>query len=100
MKRHGSFVPGIRPGRPTAEYLDKIMGRLTLVGALALTAIALFPVIVNTLLDVPYIIASFMGGTALIILVGVALDTVRQIESHLLMRHYDGFMKRGRIRGR
>ncbi|KJJ84342.1 Preprotein translocase subunit secY [Candidatus Omnitrophus magneticus] len=100
MKRFGGFVPGIRPGKQTAEYFDFIMTRITLPGAMFLTIIAILPTIINSKLGVPYLVASFFGGTGLLIVVGVMLDTMRQIESHLLMRHYEGFMKRGRIRGR
>ncbi len=100
MKKYGGFVPGIRPGKATAEYLDFIMTRITLPGALFLALIAILPTIISSSLKVPYLIASFFGGTGLLIIVGVMLDTMRQIESQLLMRHYDGFMKRGRIRGR
>jgi len=100
MKRFGGFVPGVRPGRPTAEYLDFIMTRITLPGAMFLTIIAVLPTIINSQLGIPYLVASFFGGTGLLIIVGVMLDTMRQIESHLLMRHYEGFMKKGRVRGR
>ncbi len=100
MKRYGGFVPGIRPGRQTAEYLDFIMTRITLPGAVFLTIIAILPTIINSKLGIPYLVASFFGGTGLLIIVGVMLDTMRQIESHLLMRHYEGFMKKGRVRGR
>jgi len=100
MKRFGGFVPGVRPGKATAEYLDYIMTRVTFAGAFALAVVATFPVFVQRGFTVDRMIASFFGGTGLLILVGVALDTVSQMESHLLMRHYDGFMKKGRIRGR
>ena len=100
MKKYGGFVPGIRPGRATAEHLDFIMTRITLPGAVFLALIAILPSIISASLKVPYLIASFFGGTGLLIIVGVMLDTMRQIESQLLMRHYEGFMKRGRIRGR
>lgn len=100
MKKYGGFVPGIRPGRATAEHLDFIMTRITLPGALFLSLIAILPTIISSSLKVPYLIASFFGGTGLLIIVGVMLDTMRQIESQLLMRHYDGFMKKGKIRGR
>ncbi len=100
MKRYGGFVPGIRPGRATAEYLDYIMTRITLPGAIFLSIIAMMPMLISSHLKVPYLIASFLGGTGLLIIVGVMLDTMRQIESHLLMRHYDGFMKSGKLRGR
>ena len=100
MKRFGGFVPGIRPGKQTAEYLDFIMTRITLPGAIFLAIIAVLPSIISRALKIPYLVASFFGGTGLLIIVGVMLDTMRQIESHLLVRHYEGFMKKGRIRGR
>jgi len=100
MKKYGGFIPGVRPGRRTAEYFDFIMTRITLPGAVFLAFIAVFPDMLGAWLKVPYLIASFFGGTALLIIVGVMLDTMRQLESQLLMRHYEGFMKKGRIRGR
>ncbi len=100
LKKYGGFVPGIRPGRPTAEYLDKIMTRITLPGSIALATVAVLPTMIGYSMRVPFLVASFFGGTSLLIVVGVALDTVQQIESHLLVRHYDGFMKKGRIRAR
>ena len=100
MKKYGGFVPGVRPGKRTAEYFDFIMTRITLPGAVFLAFIAVFPDMLGAWLKIPYLIASFFGGTALLIVVGVMLDTMRQIESQLLMRHYEGFMKKGRIRGR
>lgn len=100
MKRFGGFVPGIRPGRQTAEYLDFIMTRITLPGAIFLTMIAVLPSVINSQMGIPFLVASFFGGTGLLIVVGVMLDTMRQIESHMLMRHYEGFMKKGRVKGR
>jgi len=100
MKKYGGFVPGVRPGRNTAEYFDFIMTRITLPGAIFLAIIAVFPDMLGGWLKIPYLIASFFGGTALLIVVGVMLDTMRAIESQLLMRHYEGFLKKGRIRGR
>ena len=100
MKRFGGFVPGIRPGRQTAEYLDFIMTRITLPGAIFLTIIAVLPTVISSKLGIPFLVASFFGGTGLLIIVGVMLDTMRQVESHLLMRHYEGFMKKGRVKGR
>lgn len=100
LKTQGGYVPGIRPGRPTAEFLDRTMTRLTLAGAVFLTAIAVMPNIMTAQLNVPWIVSSFFGGTSLLIIVGVMLDTMRQIESHLLMRQYDGFLKKGKIRSR
>jgi preprotein translocase subunit SecY len=96
MKKHGGFIPGIRPGKRTAEYIDRIMTHITLPGAIFLAAIAILPFVLINQLAVPF----FFGGTGLLIVVGVALDTLQQIESHLLMRHYDGFLKKGRLRGR
>jgi len=100
MKRFGGFVPGIRPGKQTAEYLDFIMTRITLPGAIFLTIIAVLPSVINGQIGIPFLVASFFGGTGLLIIVGVMLDTMRQIESHMLMRHYEGFLKKGRVRGR
>ncbi|RJP20131.1 MAG: preprotein translocase subunit SecY [Candidatus Abyssobacteria bacterium SURF_5] len=100
LKKYGGFVPGIRPGRPTAEYLDRIMTRITLPGSVALAFVAVIPTMISYGMRVDYLVASFFGGTSLLIVVGVALDTIQQMESHLLMRHYDGFMKKGRIRAR
>lgn len=100
LKKNGAYVPGIRPGRPTAEFLDKTMTRVTLIGAVFLTVIAVIPTVMNSQFRIPWLVASFMGGTSLLIIVGVALDTMRQVESHLLMRHYDGFLRKGKLRGR
>jgi preprotein translocase subunit SecY len=100
LKRNGAYVPGIRPGTPTADFLDHTMTRLTLVGAVALTFIAVLPSVLTKKLNVPQDLAQFMGGTSLLIMVGVMLDTMRQIESHLVMRNYDGFLKKGRVHGR
>jgi len=100
LKKHGGYVPGIRPGRPTAEYLDKTMSRITFAGAVFLTVIAVIPTVMAVNFDVPFTISQFFGGTSLLIIVGVMLDTMRQIESHLLMRHYDGFLKKGKLRSR
>ncbi|OJV07879.1 MAG: preprotein translocase subunit SecY [Chlamydiales bacterium 38-26] len=100
MKKNGAFIPGIRQGKPTQDYLESTMNRITLIGAVFLALIAILPTIVGRLLGVPQTISYFFGGTALLILVGVVLDTMKQIESHLLMKRYDGFMKKGRVRGR
>lgn len=100
LKKHGGYVPGIRPGKPTADYLDTTMSRITLAGAVFLTVIATLPMILAKQFHVPFAIASFFGGTSLLIIVGVMLDTMRQVESHLLMRHYDGFLKKGKLRSR
>jgi preprotein translocase subunit SecY len=90
----------VRPGKRTSEYIDHILTRITLPGSIFLAIIAIFPYVIAKLLNVSYNLASFFGGTSLLIVVGVALDLLQQLESHLLMRHYDGFMKGGRIRGR
>lgn len=100
MKKNGAFIPGIRQGKPTQEFLEATMNRITLVGAIFLAFIAILPTLVSRLLGVDASISHFFGGTSLLILVGVVLDTTKQIESHLLMKKYDGFMTRGRIRGR
>jgi preprotein translocase subunit SecY len=120
MRKYGGFVPGIRPGKRTAEYIDTILARITLVGALYLALVALLPELLISgfrVAPIPYIgdtldailptwftqglgVTFFFGGTSLLIVVGVAMDTVQQVESQLIMRHYDGFMKKTRIRGR
>lgn len=100
MKQNGGFIPGIRPGKKTAEYIDNILTRVTLPGSFFLAFIAVFPYLLMQTMDVGYDLASFFGGTSLLIIVGVALDLLQQIESHLLMRHYDGFLTKGKIRGR
>jgi len=96
MKKWGGYIPGIRPGAPTAEYIDRILTRITLGGAIFIVIIAILPFYFQAVLKAPF----FFGGTALLIAVGVALDTMGQIESHLIMRHYEGFMKKSRIKGR
>ena len=100
MKKYGGFIPGVRPGTPTADFLDFVMTRITLAGALFMCIIATMPDAIMAAFRVPYLVASFFGGTGVLIIVGVMLDTMKQIESHLLMRHYDGFMKSGHLRGR
>lgn len=100
MKKNGAFVPGIRQGRPTQDFLESTMNRVTFAGALFLASIAVLPTIVGKILSVDSSITYFFGGTSLLILVGVVLDTSKQIESHLLMKRYEGFMKKGRLRGR
>lgn len=100
LRDYGSFIPGIRPGRRTAEYIEKVMTRITLAGAAFLALIAIVPSLVSTATGLNMMAASFYGGTGLLIVVGVALDLVERIETHLLMRHYEGFMRKGRIRGR
>ena len=102
MKKQGGFIPGVRPGRATADYIDRILTRVTLPASIFLALVAVFPAILYSMFDeqVSYSLVSFYGGTSLIIIVGVALDTLQQIESHMLMKNYDGFLKSGRIRGR
>jgi preprotein translocase subunit SecY len=97
MRKYGGFVPGIRPGRKTAEYIDRVLSRITLPGAIFLALIAVVPDALIASMGLPFL---GFGGTSVLIVVGVALDTLQQVESHLLMRHYEGFIKRGRIRGR
>jgi preprotein translocase subunit SecY len=96
MRKYGGFVPGIRPGKKTAEYIDRTLSRLTLVGALYLSFIVILPTYLVQFFHVPF----FFGGTGLLIVVGVAMDTMQQVESHLVMRHYESFIKKGRIKGR
>ncbi len=96
MKKQGGFIPGIRPGQRTAEYIDRVLTRITLPGATFFAVIAIMPNIMSNIADIQF----YFGGTGLLIVVGVALDTLQQIESHLLMRHYDGFIKKGRMKGR
>lgn len=100
LKKYGGYIPGVRPGEPTAKFLDFIMTRMTLAGAIFLTLIAVMPDIFLFELDVPQRIAVFFGGTGMLITVGVILDTMKQIETFLLQRHYDGFLKKGRVRAR
>ena len=100
LKKYGGYVPGIRPGKPTAEFLDKTMTRITLSGAVFLTVIAVLPILLNAMLKIPPLVAQFFGGTSLLIIVGVMLDTMRQVESHLVTRHYDGFLRKGHLRSR
>ena len=96
MKKYGGFVPGIRPGKKTAEYIDRILTRITLGGALYVSAVCVLPSILIARFNVPF----YFGGTGLLIVVGVAMDTIQQIESHLITRHYEGFLKKGQIKGR
>jgi len=96
MKKYGGFIPGIRPGRPTAEYIDKVLSRITLGGAIYVSAVCVLPTLLIQKFNVPF----YFGGTALLIVIGVAMDTLAQIEAHMLSRHYEGFLKKGRIRGR
>lgn len=99
MKRNGGFVPGVKPGQETASFIDQVMSRITLPGAIFLAFIAILPSIAQKL-GINSAFADFFGGTSLIILVGVVLDTLQQIETYLLNRHYDGLMQTGRIKGR
>jgi preprotein translocase subunit SecY len=96
MKKYGGFIPGIRPGRPTAEYIDKVLSRITLGGAIYVSLVCVLPTVMVQQFNVPF----YFGGTALLIVIGVAMDTLGQIEAHMLSRHYEGFLKKGRIRGR
>ncbi len=96
MKKQGGFIPGIRPGKNTSDYLDKVLSRVTFIGAIYLSAVCVLPMFLIQKLNIPF----YFGGTSLLIVVGVALDTLRQVESHLLQRHYDGFLKTGRLRDR
>ncbi|MCB0259109.1 MAG: preprotein translocase subunit SecY [Calditrichaeota bacterium] len=100
LKKQGGFIPGVRPGKKTAEYLDNILTRVTLPGSIALAFVAIIPYILIKFFNVSFGYASFFGGTGLLIIVGVALDFIQQVESHLYMRHYEGFSRGGRIRGR
>jgi len=100
MQKQGGFIPGVRPGKPTSDFIDNILTRITLPGAIALAIIAILPTLLTKFGNVTPGFAQFFGGTSLLIIVGVALDTLQQIESHLLMRHYDGFMKSGKLKGR
>jgi preprotein translocase subunit SecY len=102
LKKNGGYIPGVRPGQGTSDYLHRAMSRITLAGAFFLMIIATIPIIISRpdVMDIHYNVASFFGGTSILITVGVLLDTMRQVESHLMMRHYDGFLKKGRLRGR
>ncbi|MCF7854519.1 MAG: preprotein translocase subunit SecY [Candidatus Pacebacteria bacterium] len=100
LQKQGGYIPGIRPGQPTAEFLDTTMTRITFAGALFLTAIAVLPMIMANEFQIPFTVAAFFGGTSLLIMVGVLLDTLRQVEAYLLSHHYDGFLSKGRLRSR
>jgi len=100
LKKYGGYIPGVRPGQATSDFLHRAMSRITLAGAVFLTIIAVIPIILASRMNIPYQVSQFFGGTGMLITVGVMLDTMRQMESHLLMRHYDGFLKKGRIKGR
>jgi preprotein translocase subunit SecY len=99
MQKQGGFIPGIRPGKHTSDFIDNILTKITLPGSIFLAIIAVLPTFVSRLGVTPSF-SQFFGGTSLLIMVGVALDTLQQLESHLLMRHYDGFMKSGKLKGR
>jgi preprotein translocase subunit SecY len=100
LKKYGGYIPGVRPGQATSTFLHNAMSRITLAGAIFLTIIAVIPDLLSRYMQIPFPVAQFFGGTSILILVGVMLDTMRQMESHLLMRHYDGFLKKGRLKGR
>jgi preprotein translocase subunit SecY len=100
MKKNGGFIPGVKPGKKTAEYLDSVMSRITLPGSIFLAVVAILPTFAVLIFGIDRQFGQFFGGTSLLILVGVILDTLQQIESHLLMRHYDGLMKTGKLKGR
>jgi len=100
LKKNGGYIPGVRPGQGTSDYLHRAMSRITLAGAIFLTVIATIPIVLSKQMNIPPDVAQFFGGTSILITVGVLLDTMRQVESHLMMRHYDGFLKKGRVRGR
>jgi len=100
LKKNGGYIPGVRPGQATSDYLHNAMSRITLAGAVFLVAIAVIPMVLYSSMEVPMAVAQFFGGTSMLIAVGVMLDTMRQMESYLMMRHYDGFLKKGRLRGR
>jgi len=100
LKKHGGYIPGVRPGQATSDFLHRAMSRITLAGAVFLAILAIIPTLMYKWASVPFEVGQFFGGTSMLISVGVMLDTMRQMESHLLMRHYDGFLKKGRIKGR
>ena len=99
LKKQGAFVPGVKPGARTAEYIDRVLTRISFPGSLFLAAVAIIPQIILDSVGVPFL-GGLLGGTGLLIVVGVGLDTVQQMQQHLLLRHYDGFMKRGRVKFR
>jgi preprotein translocase subunit SecY len=96
MKKQGGYIPGIRPGKKTSDYIDKVLTRLTFGGAIYVSAICVLPSLLTVQFNAPF----YFGGTGLLIVVGVALDTLTQIESHMIQRHYEGFIRSGRIKGR
>jgi len=100
LKKNSAYIPGVRPGKPTAEFLDYTMIRLTFAGACALTVVAIIPDWLFSYMNIDYRVGQFFGGTSLLIVVGVLLDTLRQVETHLITRNYEGFLAKGKIRGR
>ena len=100
LKKNGGYIPGVRPGQATSDYLHNTMSRITLAGAIFLVIISVIPILMGRVLHIQPTVSQFFGGTSMLIAVGVMLDTMRQMESHLLMRHYDGFLKKGRLKGR
>ena len=100
LKKNGGYIPGIRPGKATSDFLHRTMSRITFAGAVFLVIVALIPMLLGLWRNIPYQVTQFFGGTSILIAVGVTLDTMRQMESYLLMRHYDGFLRKGRVRGR
>jgi preprotein translocase subunit SecY len=100
LKKYGGYIPGVRPGQATSDYLHRTMSRITLAGAVFLVIIAVIPQLLGNIFNIDPNVSQFFGGTSMLITVGVLLDTMRQMETHLLMRHYDGFLKKGRIKGR
>ena len=100
LKKNGGYIPGIRPGKATSDFLHRTMSRITFAGASFLVIIALIPMLLGQAREIPYQVTQFFGGTSILIAVGVTIDTMRQMESYLLMRHYDGFLRKGRVRGR
>jgi preprotein translocase subunit SecY len=96
MRRYGGYIPGIRPGKPTSEFIDRVLTRITFGGALYLAAVCVLPQFLIAEFNVPF----YFGGTSLLIVVGVAIDTMAQVEAHMLTRHYEGFLKSGRLKGR
>ena len=100
LKKYGGYIPGVRPGQATSDFLHRAMSRITLAGAIFLTVIAVIPMLMGQIFGIDFNVSQFFGGTSMLITVGVLLDTMRQMESHLLMRHYDGFLKKGRLKGR
>ena len=100
LKKSGGYIPGVRAGKPTADFLDYTMTRLTFAGSIFLTIIFVLPMLLGNALQIPYMVTQFFGGTSLLILVGVVLDMMRQVESHLIEQNYDGFLRKGKIKGR